>query len=57
MVLVEEVVVEAMVAVEVVLMQAVAVVLVAKEVVIVAVRVGLGMLLAMSVVGAAVRVR
>ena len=49
--------VEAMVAVEVVLMQAVAVVLVAKEVVIVAVRVGLGTLLAMSVVGAAVRVR
>ena len=47
--------VEAMGAVEVVLMQAVAVVLVAKEVVIVAVRVGLGMLLAMSVVGAAVR--
>ena len=49
--------VEVMVAVEVVLMQAVVVVLVAKEVVIVAVRVGLGMLLAMSVVGAAVRVR
>lgn len=49
--------VEAMVAVEVVLMQAVAVVLVAKEVVIVAVRVGLEMLLAMSVVRAGVRVR
>lgn len=49
--------VEAMVAVEVVLMQAVVVVLVAKEVVIVAVRVGLEMLLAMSVVRAGVRVR
>lgn len=47
--------VEAMVAV--VLMQALAVVLVAKEVVIVGVRVGLGMLLAMSVVRAGVRVR
>lgn len=46
-----------MVAVEVVLMQAVVVVLVAKEVVIVAVRVGLEMLLAMSVVRAGVRVR
>lgn len=45
------------VAVAVVLMQALAVVLVAKEVVIVGARVGLGMLLAMSVVGAGVRVR
>ena len=49
--------VEAMVAVAVVLMQAVVMVLVAKEVLIVAVRVGLGMLLAMSIIGAAVRVR
>jgi len=56
-VLVEEGVVEAMVAVAVVLMQAVVMVLVAKEVLIVAVRVGLGMLLAMSIIGAAVRVR